>query len=228
MKIDVNLCKKEGMYFFFPDGRVMDFSKERIQRLADEYWNDPAKLPDNIRNHEAFKTCSVCPYQGQKVFCSAMKPLLPFLGEMEAFASHSIVAAVYVRCGQVRYVPTIALQYALGYVTNMALLEYCEDAKAYHKYFRGIDPLMSMKEAAARLFMNVFWLENGDRVAVARTIREMYRTILVTTKSCVSRLNLMCRSDAFMNAYIVNEGLLWVLSSDMEGLLREYFESYRR
>jgi hypothetical protein len=38
MELTPELCKKDGMYLFFPDGGMMDFSKERIQRLADEYW----------------------------------------------------------------------------------------------------------------------------------------------------------------------------------------------
>ncbi len=223
MEIKFEDCKKDGMYLF-SDGNCIDFSKERIKALGDEYWSDTNKLPEHIRENDDFKTCTVCPYRGQKVFCTAMKPLLPFLEQMDIFKSHDAVAVVYVRNGQIRYIPAATMQHALKYVTNMALLEYCEDAKAYHKYFRGIDPFMNTEEAGCRLFMNIFWLQNGDRAKVGEILKEMHRTILVTAKSCVKRLNLICQNDAFMNAFILSEGLLAALSMDPDDMLKEYFD----
>jgi hypothetical protein len=224
MDIKFEACQKDGIYLFFSDGTSIDFSKERIKALGDDYWSDPEKLPKAVREHEDFKTCSVCPYRGQNVFCSAMKPLLPFLEEMERFESHSTVAAVHVRSGQIRYIPATSMQHALKYVTSMALLEYCEDAKVHYKYFRGIDPFMSTKEAGCRLFMNIFWLHQGDRPKVEETLKEIHHSMLVTAKNCVKRLNLMCKSDVFMNAFILSEGFLAVLSMDPDDLLKEYFD----
>ena len=76
------------MYLYCANGAVLDLSKERVLRLTDEYWNDPEKLPDSIRRHKALKTCDVCPFKGQDIFCSVMKPLLPFLEDMEKFHSY--------------------------------------------------------------------------------------------------------------------------------------------
>jgi len=221
--IAIEKCRKDGMYLFFPDGTMMDLSRERVIALGDVYWNDPQKLAADIRDHDDFKTCSVCPNRGKKVLCSAMKPLLPFLEEMERFTSCDIVGVVYVRQGKVQIWPEVAIQYALQYVTDMALFDYCEDAKVYRAYFRGIDPLMPAQDAACRIFLNMFWLEGGDREKVTQKIDEMSETILIMTQSCVKRLNVMCRSDAFMNAYVNSEAIFSGLSSAIKPWLDEYF-----
>ena len=206
----------------FGDGEVLDLSKDRVKEIADEYWNDPSKLPAHIKEHEDFKTCSVCPYRGQAVFCSAMKPLLPFLEAMEKFTSCDKVTATYIK-GGVSYTSEIPVQNALQYVTNMALFEYCEDAKKYHKYFKGILPFMDSNEAACRIFLNIFWLAKGGRWRTNRIIDEMKRTITVTSKSCVKRLNLMCKSDAFMNAYVKTQIVTEMLSFKVDTTLAKYF-----
>jgi len=97
MFIDMDHSDKEGMYLNFADGGLLDLSKENVHRLADEYWNNPSKLPPHVRQDDAFKTCSVCPFKGQSVFCSAIKPLLPFFEEMDRFNSYDNVTAVYVK-----------------------------------------------------------------------------------------------------------------------------------
>lgn len=213
----------EGMYLQFENGFFLDLSKERIQHLADEYWNNPQKIPVEIRENENFKTCPVCPYRGQNVLCSAIKPLLPFLEVMDNFLSCDKVTAVYVDHQGVIHVSNTSLQNALQYVTNMALFEYCEDAKEYHPYFKGIMPFMSIKEAVAVVHLNLYWLQKGDVAKITEIIKEMRAAVVVTSRSCVQRLQLVCKSDPFLNAYVRTHTFSEMLSMDMENALDGYF-----
>lgn len=223
-KITLDLHKSEGMYLYFPDRALLDLSQERVRRLADEYWHDPAKLPPRIKQSQAFKTCDVCPFEGQEVLCSAVKPLLPFLDEMDKFRSYDKVNAVYMKREGLASVSETTMQNALQYVTNMAIFEYCEDAKRYRLYFQGIEPFMDMGEARSRLFLNIYWLTKGDREKRNAVIEEIRHSVTVTSKNCVERLNLLCKSDAFVNAYVKTHTLAQALAVlDSEPALEDYF-----
>jgi hypothetical protein len=223
MLINTDCYDKEGMYLNFADAGVLDLSKERVRLLADEYWNNPDKLPPHIIQNDAFKTCSVCPFKGQNVFCSAIKPLLPFLEEMERFNSYDHVTAVYVKKKGLAKISETNMQTALQYVTNMTIFEYCEDAKQYLLYFHGIEPFMSMNETLSRLYMNIYWINGGNREKAQAVIEEIRYAVTVTSKNCVERLNLMCNSDAFVNAYVKTHILAEMLSVNIDEALEEYF-----
>ncbi len=62
MNINTEDYKKEGLYLHFSDGGFLDISRERIEKLGEEYWHDPRRLPESIRDHHDFKTCTVCPF----------------------------------------------------------------------------------------------------------------------------------------------------------------------
>ncbi|HLH54917.1 MAG TPA: hypothetical protein VKY92_15005 [Verrucomicrobiae bacterium] len=220
--IDLNALKKEGLYLFFENGRFMDFSKERIKQLADEYWRSPDKLPEAVRRDENFKTCNVCPYRGQDVMCSAMKPLLPFLEELDAFMSFNQVLAVCVSKDGMLYASRTTLQRALQYISNMALFEYCEDAKQYRAYFKGIHPFMEMDEAVAVTFLNLYWLYAGDRGKIAARLNQIGDAVKVTSVSCINRLRTMCHSDAFINSYIITHTFADAFSS-IEEIMDQYY-----
>jgi hypothetical protein len=220
-----DIHKNEGMYLHFSDNSFLDLSKDHVRNLADEYWNNPLKLPPHIRENNAFKTCAVCPFVGQDVFCSAMKPLLPFLEQMDSFNSYDKVTAVYVKQEGFEYVSETTMQGALQYVTNMAIFEYCEHAKQYRTYFQGIEPLMDMGEAVSRLYLNIYWLNEGDQEKVIKIIDEMRHVATITSKNCVKRLNLICKSDAFVNAYVRTYYFADMLRIKVvNGLLEAYFK----
>lgn len=221
---DIGMHKQEGMYLYTVDGMLLNLSKERVLRLTQEYWNDPAKLPLHIRQNAAFKACPVCPFKDGDVFCSTLKPLLPFLEDMERFNSYDKVTAIYVKKEGLAYVKETTMQDALQYVTNMSVFEYCEGAKQYHKYFRGIEPFMDVNESRSRLFLNIYWLCNGDRVKARQAIDEMRQVITIISKNAVARLNIMCKSDAFSNAYVKAHNVVAVLPIiDIDVTLAKYF-----
>jgi hypothetical protein len=223
MLIDIDHYYKEGMYLNWADGRILDLSKENVHRLADEYWNDPSKLPPHVRKDDALKTCSVCPFKGQSVLCSAIKPLLPFLEEIDRFNSYDDVTVVYVQRRGLVDVCETNMQNALQYVTNMSIFEYCEDAKQYRIYFQGIKPFMGLKETLPHLFLNIYWLNKGDWKKVHTVIDEIRYAVTVTSKNCVERLNLICKRDAFVNAYVKTHILADMLGVNFDEMLEKYF-----
>jgi len=224
MRINTEDYKKKGMYLLLSNGHSINLSEENIKRLGDEYWNDPAKLPPNIRHNDDFKTCTVCPFRGQDVLCSAIKPLLPFLEEMESFVSYDKVTAVYLEEEGLLHVRDTQMQNALQYVTNMSIFQYCEDMKKYHKYFNGITPFMDSDEIVHRIFLNVYYLSGGDKEKVNKVIEELLFGMTVTGQGCVKRLNLMCKSDAFKNAYVKTQVYTMMLSTLDEKDMEKYFE----
>lgn len=225
MNIDVENYRKEGLYLHFENGYFLDLSRERVLELAEDYWNDPKKLSLEIKEHEHFKTCSVCPYRGENVMCSALKPILPFLEEMEKFISCDRVNAIYVDKNHAAHVSSTSLQEALQYVTNMGVFEYCEDTKQYRPYFRGIMPLMSVNDSAALILLNMFWLSGGDKEKVLIKAKDISKAVLTTSRSCIQRIRLVCKSDAFINAYTCTHTLSEVFSRHMDRILNDYFKT---
>jgi hypothetical protein len=220
----VGIHKQEGMYLYTVDGVLLDLSKERVMRLTQEYWDNPAKLPLHIRQNDAFKACSVCPSKDQAVFCSTLKPLLPFLEDTEKFNSYDKVTAIYVKKEGLAYITETTMQDALQYVTNMSIFEYCEGAKQYHRYFKGIEPFMDVNECRARLFLNTYWIHNGERGEVRSAIAEIQEVITVISKNAVDRLNLMSKSDALSNAYVKAHNIVAVMPFiDIDVTLAKYF-----
>jgi hypothetical protein len=211
------------MYLYFPDGDSLDLSVENIKKLSEDFWANPCLLPPEMREHVDFKTCAVCPFRGQDVLCSAMKPLIPFLEQIEKYLSHDRVTAIYVRKNGEILIAETTLQKALQFVTNMALFEYCENAKQFRAYFRGILPFMSLEEAIARLIMNINWLNRNEPGKAGQVIADLRNYVTVTSKSCIKRLGVMCKSDAFRNAYVKTQTFTEFLAMAPEVLTEKFF-----
>ncbi len=225
MNIEPGLMEKDGLYIFFDNGKMLDLSKERIQYLGNKLWDDASQLSENLQENKGLYLEYICMGTPLRVDCMAMKPLLPILEDLEPFNSHDLVAVVYVNNGNARYIPSISLQHALKYLSNISLFDHCGRIERYRKYFRGIDPFMETKEAGCRLFMNVYWLERGDRERVDHVIKDIQKAILFSAKCCSRRLVNFCRSDALINAYVISQGALFALSMDIDLILNEYFDS---
>lgn len=202
MKLDSDLYRDEGMYVHCENGTVFNFSLKNVELLADEYWNNPEKINPEIRHNELFKTCSVCPYRGDDVLCSAIKPLLPFLENLNDFKSFDPVTVVFRDANKVISVKETDMQNALQYLTDMSVFQYCEDMKRYKEYYSGIRPLRSTHENVQTLLLNIFWKSDGNKDKTRNTIKDLHKSIDITTRNCIDRINLICRSDAFKNAYI--------------------------
>lgn len=216
MRIDATAYPEEGMYLHCQNGTFFDFSLTNIASLAAALWEDPTRLSPEIRHDELFKTCAVCPFRGQDVLCSAIKPLLPFLENVEAFKSIDRVTIVYRDAKGIVSCQDADMQNALQYLTDMSVFQYCEDMKGYKPYLLGVKPMRSTQENVQTLLLNIFWRTNGDRTKAKQVIDEIQNAINIVTRNCFRRLHLMCRSDAFKNAYVKTHiiGELMELSSE--------------
>jgi hypothetical protein len=225
MNIEPGLLEKDGLYIYFKNGKILDLSKERIQTLGNQYWKDVSHLSNKLQRNKSLYLECICMIIPSRPECSAMKPLLPILDELESFSSHDNVGALYVDRGIGHYFSTISLQHALKYLSDISLFDHCECTKKFRKYFRGIDPFMETKEAGCRLFMNIYWIEKGDRQLVNQIVKEMQKVFLFSARCCSKRLDNFCRSDALMNAYVISHGILFTLSMDIDRILNDYFDS---
>ncbi len=207
MDLEDKLYNDEGMYVHCENGTIFNFSRKNVARLADEYWNSPEKLSDEIRHNEFFKTCSVCPYRGKDVMCSSIKPLLPFLENLNDFKSFDPVTLLFRDENGVVSIKKTDMQNALQYLTDISVFQYCEDMKIYKEYYLGIKPLQSTTEKVQVLLLNIFWKSGGDKDQTRKTIKELQKAIDITTRNCIKRLHLICRSDAFKNAYVKTHNL---------------------
>ena len=94
------------------------------------------------------------------------------------------------------------MQNALQYVSILSLTHYCQVGRKYRKYYWDINPLQSPEEMARRLLMNVFWFHKGDKQEMDQAIAKFSDAIRLTSKNQVNRLNLICKSDSFKNAFV--------------------------
>ncbi|MFC1596299.1 hypothetical protein ACFL4D_03375, partial [Candidatus Margulisiibacteriota bacterium] len=109
-------------------------------------------------------------------------------------------------------------------MTNMAIFEYCENAKQYHVYFKGITPFMKLKDAVRNIYMNIYWIHHGNRKNIDHVIKKMAYDLTLTTSSCVKRLGTMCKNDAFMNAYARTQSASLILSFHDSETLENYLK----
>jgi len=120
------------------------------------------------------------------------------------------------------------MQDALKFISIMSLIQYCQIGRRYWKYHLGIMPLVGGKETAQRLYLNIYWLNKGDVEVVKKTIAIFDEQIRITADNQVKRMNLICKNDAFMNAFVNAQIGIEFLSLNMEGILKESFENFEK
>ena len=70
---------QQGLYLLLQDSTMLSLTKENIEKTATEYWNNPDKIPSNVKPAIDFQRCPFCPLKGKNDFCDAIRPVLPFL-----------------------------------------------------------------------------------------------------------------------------------------------------
>ena len=96
--------------------------------------------------------------------------------------------------------------------------------KQFNRYFKGITPFMTPKEVAAHIFLNICWLNRQDRGKLDQIIQQLCDDVTLTSKSCINRLRLVCKSDAFVNAYVITHIYPALLSISSEEDINKYFD----
>ena len=224
--------KTPGLYLIFKDGSKLVLTIENIEKTVKEFWDNPAKITDSVKKAADFQRCTFCPLKGKESMCDAIRPTIPFLSVVDKYVSFDEVAAVFVGDDCMLRVSNTTMQEALKYVSILGLMHFCQKGKTYWKYFYGINPLMNATEIAGRLYLNLYFINNGDRGKIKDMVTRFYQEITASCKNQVARMNLVCKNDAFMNSFVNTQVAAMFLTMDMDKKLEEsinkFGESYKK
>lgn len=228
INLQLSNYKQEGLYLHFEDSSRLVLTKEVIEQTAEKFWRDPAKIPHEIKEVDEFQRCSICP--GRRPtgsgLCSALQPVLPFLEDVDKYASFDKVTAVYrVKGQEVLNVAATTMQIALSYVALLSLMHYCLHEREYWRYYFGVVPLSGAETVAARVYLNIYWLHKGNKEEIDKVISQFQEELMLTTKNLVKRLNLICKNDAFINAFVNAQMTTAFLSMDIDSILKDHVKT---
>jgi hypothetical protein len=221
--------EKPGLYLSFEDSTQIVLTRENIEKTTEEYWADPDKIPPEVRKAVEFQRCGFCPLKGTETFCDALRPILPLLSVIDHYNSFDEVTAIYTgEEKRLYHVSHTTMQRALRDISNLSLMEYCQVGRKYQKYYYGIIPVMETEQIANSLYLNIYWIHRGDEEAIDKLIAQMSKEITMTTKNQMRRLRLICKNDAFLNAFILTHLVTDVLFENRDNKLREQLEKFER
>jgi hypothetical protein len=179
--------------------------------------DDPALIPESVREAAFYKPCDVCPQRESVDICHAIMPVLPFLRDLDRYMSYDRVTAVYREVdSDVLAVVDTSMQEALKFICILSVMQYCEIGQKYDGYFRGVNPLIPATSIANSVYRNIFFEANGDDARIAKIIREMRDALMHTTRCQMRRIELVCKHDAFLNAYVSTYVVIQLLFEKIE------------
>ncbi len=192
-----------GLYLVWPDGSRLDLTRRAIEAKARAMLADPSKIPPHVKAAAEYKACTICPQRDTDEICHSIMTTLPFIDEIELYASFDRVTAVFRQDGdEIVHVVETTMQAALKYVSILSLTTYCEVGRKYGTYFHGVNPLMTPRDIALAVLRSIYFGACGDMSKVAEIIHTMQEEILHTTRCQMARLRLISKSDAFLNAFV--------------------------
>jgi hypothetical protein len=160
--------------------------------------------------------------------CDSIRPVLKFLDIVDKYISYDRVIAVYKSNeDKLVHIRATTMQDALKYVSILSLLRYNLVLQKYWKYYYGIIPIMSGREVATRVYLNMYWLHKGNPEEIKEIIKRFGEELKVSSTNQVRRLNLVCKNDAFLNAF-VNTQLVTQFLINMEDILTKSFNEFER
>jgi hypothetical protein len=220
--------EKEGLYLLFPDSTRLELTKENIEKVTDRYWQDLTKIPEDKRKAIDFQKCYFCPHKNKEDICDSIRPMLPFLDIVDQYVSYDKIIAVYKgNEDKLVHVKATTMQDALKYVSILSLLRYNLVLQKYWKYYYGIIPIMGGREVATRVYLNMYWLHHGNLEEIKEVIKRFGEELRVSSTNQVKRLNLVCKNDAFVNAF-VNTQLVAQFLVHIGGILTKSFDDFEK
>ncbi len=218
-----------GLHLEFPDGERLALTPDHIQERALALLADPAKIPLDVQEAEAFQLCTICPQRGTGDTCHAIRPVLAVWEVFDRYASYDPVKAIYCSHADGTVVSAeTTVQRALQYVSVLCVMYDCEVGKKYWKYFYGVHPLMATEGLVVRIYLNMFWACGGDKARTQNLIEQFHREITITTKCQMDRIRLFCKNDSLVNALILTELASLFLTMNVEQLAQEHIEKFEQ
>ena len=85
---------------------------------------------------------------------------------------------------------------------------------------------MSVEEFVGRLYLNIYWLNNGDEEKINNIIRHMIEELAVTTNNQLKRLMIISKNDAFLNAFAGVQSIIEYLEIIRSDTLKEAMNKF--
>jgi len=233
MENDKTIClqlkdyTQKGLYLIFEDSSRLALTRENIKKTTDEYWSNPDKIPPAVKSAIEFQRCPFCPLKGRDDFCDALRPILPLLDIVDRFMSYDKVTAIYKGDNQnLIHCAATTIQGALKYLSIISLMQYCQVGRKYWKYYVGIMPLTGVEESSLHMYLNIYWNLKGNQEEIHRRIAQFSEQIRITSENQVKRLNMICKKDSFVNAFVNTQVAIEFLSLDIEQRLALAFSDH--
>ncbi len=196
--------------------------------MTDRYWQDLTKIPEDKRKAIEFQKCYFCPHGDKEDICDSIRPMLPFLDIVDQYVSYDKVIAVYKgNEDKLVHARATTMQDALKYVSILSLLRYNLVLQKYWKYYYGVIPIMGGREVATRVYLKMYWLHKGNLEEIKEMIKRFGEELRVSSTNQVKRLNLVCKNDAFVNAF-VNTQLVTQFLINIEDILTKSFTEFEK
>jgi hypothetical protein len=220
--IDFKLYTEPGLYLLWEDGARLALTRAHISTCTRNMLAEPDTIPESVRAAAVYRPCAICPERDRAEICHAIMPVLPFLQEVDRYMSYDRVTALYREVdSEILSVVETTMQQALKFVCLLSVISYCEVGQKYRHYFAGVNPLMSPSGMASVVYRNIYVTSDGDRERVASTVLCMRDELLHTTRCQMERVKLVCRQDAFANAYVSTYTVIQMLFEMLESHYRK-------
>ncbi len=226
-QILLDQCCDEGLYLIFDESTVLPLTKDKIEKASSEFWLDSKCISDSVKQAAEFQRCDFCPLKKIGGLCDAIRPTMPFLRDIDKYLSYNQVTAVYSDGQNNLTINKTTMQEALKYLSVLSLMYYCRIGRTYWKYFLGVTPIMTSKQIAFRLYLNFYYINNGKSRLVKKTLSTFRDQIFITSSNQVKRMNLVCKNDVFMNAFVNTQLITEILSFNFDKAITEQFDSAR-
>lgn len=215
---------QKGLYLIFGDSTVLPLTESKVADVTRRFWKDLAKISPEVRKHADFHPCTICPEAGNDVMCYTLRPVLPFLENIDRYFSYDRVVAVYRGDGDQNFhIAESDLQNALQYICILSLLSYCRVGRQYRKYYYGVIPVMGFAQAAERIYLNIYWLHKGNKMEISRFLQQFQQDVSVISGNVIKRLRLICEKDALINAFYNMQAAVDFLTMEKDEVLNKAF-----
>ena len=226
-QILLDLCSEEGLYLIFDDSVILPLTRDKIHKASTEFWLDSDRISDKVKQAAEFQRCDLCPLNKIGGLCDAIRPTMPFLDDIDKYFSYDQVTSVYNDGRNNLTINRTTMQEALKYLSILSLMHYCRLGRTYWKYFIGITPTMTPKQIAYQLYLNFYYLNDGKPRRIKKALSTFCDQITITCRNQVKRMNLACKNDVFMNAFVNTQLITQILSLDFDKTITEQFDSAR-
>ncbi len=204
--MDIATFQKPGLYLLLPNGERIDLTRQEIESRARVMLEDPDRIPAHMRAAVDYKPCDICPDREAAEICHAVLTTVPFGYEVGHFMSYDKVTAVFRdEHSEVLIVRDTTMQQALQYISILSVIYYCEVGKKYSTFFEGVNPIMPQSHIANIVLQNLYLSCKGNLPALESTLNTMQEELMQTVRCQMKRLQLICKGDAFLNAFVNTE-----------------------